>query len=119
MVDDDADDRHLAKFAFNRLNTSHSLEFLTGGQELIDYLKSVAKFPDLILLDLNMPGKNGFETLTEIKSNPVLKNLKVIIFSTSNSENDIAQAKKCGAENYFIKPSDLNKLIEIFRKIVS
>ena len=119
MADDDADDRYLSSIAFKRLKSVHSLDFFLGGQELIDHLKTVGadNFPDLILLDLNMPGKNGFDTLTEIKSDPATKHLNIIIFSTSNSERDINTAMERGADNYIVKPADLNKLTETFRKI--
>ncbi|MEJ0056606.1 MAG: response regulator [Bacteroidota bacterium] len=90
------------------------------GQELLDLLRSTdaGNFPDIILLDLNMPGKNGFETLTEIRSDPGLKHLNVIMFSTSNSERDKNTARERGANNYIVKPSELNQLIETFKKIV-
>ncbi len=123
MVDDDADDRYLSQFAFRKLNLQnhHSLEFLTTGQELIDrlILKTDIEFPDLILLDLNMPGKNGLETLSDIKSNQTLKHLIITIFSTSDYQKDKAEAIERGAKNYIIKPTGLNKLMMTFEKILT
>ncbi len=123
MADDDADDRYLSLFAFKRLKTTHTLEFVTDGQELINYLTSredsKSELPDLILLDLNMPKRNGKETLLEIKSNPKLKHLPVIIFSTSNLPKDMDDTFGLGAENYVVKPSNLNKLMEAFHKILN
>jgi len=120
MADDDSDDRYLSSIAFKRLKSVHSLDFVFGGQELVDQLRATdpANMPDLILLDLNMPGKNGFETLTEIKSDPKLCHLNVTIFSTSNSERDMSTAKEKGADNYIVKPADLTQLIETFGKMV-
>ena len=119
MVDDDPDDRHLSQIAFRRLKADGSLDFVSSGQELIDHLNSVGDrgLPDLILLDINMPGKNGFETLTEIRADPGLKHLKIKIFSTSDSVADMTKAKERGADGYLVKPSDLNQLVETFREI--
>ncbi len=121
MADDDADDRTLASIAFNELNTEHELEFATDGQELLDQLMSKVKkksmLPDLILLDLNMPRKDGRVALKEIKTNPALRHLDVIIFSTSASEDDKRNTLGIGAKNYFVKPADYTKLLDIFKNI--
>jgi CheY-like chemotaxis protein len=121
IADDDADDRSLASIAFKELNTEHEIDFVTDGQELVDYLgnklKSNTPLPDLILLDLNMPRKDGRVALKEIKSNPKLKGLDVIIFSTSSSEEDKKYTLGLGAKNYFVKPADYSQLIEVFRHI--
>ena|SRR5450631_3683939 len=121
MTDDDSDDRLLALFAFKKLNAAHSIDFVANGQELIDYLTSRvdsnSELPDLILLDLNMPKKDGRVALKEIKSNPKLKHLDIIIFSTSTSEKDKKYTLDLGARSYIVKPSNDDELIEIFRKI--
>jgi len=121
IADDDADDRTLASIAFNELNTEHELEFVTDGQELLDHLNSKVKnkkvLPDLILLDLNMPRKDGRVALKEIKTSPTLRHLDVIIFSTSASEDDKRNTLNTGAKNYFVKPSDFSNLLIIFRNI--
>ena len=121
MVDDDADDRYLSLFAFKRLDTNHTLEFINGGQELIEHLitleGSTDELPDLILLDLNMPEMNGKMVLAQIKARPKLRHLPIAIFSTSNSQKDIDESLVLGAENFIIKPSNLEQLMEVFKKI--
>jgi CheY-like chemotaxis protein len=121
MTDDDSDDRLLALLEFKKLNAAHSIDFVTDGVELIEYLNSRIKknreLPDLILLDLNMPRKDGREALKEIKSNPKLKQLDIIIFSTSTSEQDKKYTLDLGAKSYIVKPTNQEQLTEIFRKI--
>jgi CheY-like chemotaxis protein len=121
MTDDDSEDRLLALFAFKKLNAAHSIDFVSNGQELLDYLyarvESNSELPNLILLDLNMPRMDGREALNRIRSNPKLKNIEVIIYSTSTSEEDKQLTKNLGARDYIIKPSSQRELINIFRKI--
>lgn len=121
MTDDDSDDRMLALFAFKKLNVAHSIDFVNNGEELLDYLNarlaSQRELPDLILLDLNMPKKDGREALKEIKANAKLKHVDVIIFSTSNSEKDKKYTLGLGAKRYIVKPSKQEELLKIFKNI--
>jgi two-component system, response regulator len=121
MTDDDSDDRLLALLAFKKLNAAHTMDFVTHGQELLDYLSSRVdsprELPDLILLDLNMPRKDGREALKEIKAHPKLKQLDVIIFSTSFSEKDKKYALDLGARDFIVKPSNQDDLTDILRNI--
>jgi CheY-like chemotaxis protein len=119
MADNDTDDRLLSSIAFKKLNMAHSLDFVTDGQELMDYLyarlKNKRPLPDLVILDLNMPKKDGRVALKEIKSHEQLKHLDVIIFSTSTYERDMEYTLGLGAKSYIVKPTDYNQLIEVFR----
>jgi CheY-like chemotaxis protein len=121
IADDDSDDRSLAFTALSELNTGHTVDFVADGQQLIDFLtegiRKKAELPDLILLDLNMPRKDGRQALREIKSHPQLKKLKVIIFSTSTSEDDKEFTLSLGAAHYIVKPSAYSDLVGIFRTI--
>jgi CheY-like chemotaxis protein len=121
MTDDDSDDRMLAMLAFKSLNMAHSIDFVTNGVELLDYLhtrvSSKRELPDLILLDLNMPLKDGREALMEIKADKDLKHLDVIIFSTSSSENDKQSTLNMGAKSYIVKPPNQEDLIMIFKNL--
>jgi DNA-binding response OmpR family regulator len=121
MTDDDEDDRNLSKMAFERLESKNELDFAEDGDELMEVLTTKVganeKLPDIILLDLNMPGKNGFDTLKEIKSDPRLKQLNVIIFTTSKAEQDRIDSLSRGADGFLVKPPNFNKLVETFRKI--
>ena len=102
IADDDPDDRALSLLAFEKLNTASSLDFFESGQQLIGYLTSQvasnSTLPDLILLDLNMPKKDGRETLKELKSHSKLKQVKVFMFSSSDSEKDKKDTKHLGAQ---------------------
>ncbi|CAN5362039.1 response regulator [soil metagenome] len=121
MADDDLDDQLIASLAFKKLNLAHSLDFVDDGEELINYLlekiRTVQPFPDLILLDLNMPRKDGRAALNEIKTNPELKHLHVIVFSTSDSQKDIDESMSHGANRYIVKKSTYHELMEIFTSI--
>ncbi len=123
IADDDADDRTLAALAFKEVAPEHELEFVTDGQELLDYLRGCAVnkqlLPDLILLDLNMPKKDGRIALKELKSDATIRHLDVIIFSTSASAADKDYTLKMGARNYLVKPSDFTTLIRIFKDLIS
>jgi len=121
IADDDPDDRNLASIAFKELKLGHGIEFVHDGQELIDYLKHklILKgvLPDLILLDLNMPRKNGKAVLSEIKSNPELQHLDIVVFSTSSCDEDKRHSLDLGAKNYVIKPYDYIELLRILKNI--
>jgi CheY-like chemotaxis protein len=121
MTDDDSDDRLLAQLAFKKLNAAHSIDFVADGQELIDYLnqrvESRGELPDLILLDLQMPKKNGREALREIKANPKVSQIDIIIFSTSVSDKDKKNLLDLGAKEYIVKPAHQRDMEKIFRKI--
>lgn len=121
IADDDPDDRNLASIVFKELNLIHIVDFVTDGQELIDSLtkkvNSKSALPDVVLLDLNMPKKDGRTALKEIKSNPGLQHLNVIIFSTSSSDEDKKYTLALGAINYIIKPSGYNELVSVFKSI--
>lgn len=123
MADDDFDDRYLARFAFKSLGVDHTLDFVVDGVELMSHLtskvNSLGELPDLIVLDLNMPRKNGRETLKEIKSHPQLKHLDVIVFSTSEAENDRRDSINLGAKSYIVKPITLEQIVEVFKELSS
>lgn len=119
IADDDADDRLLVKDAFQESHVVNNLRFVENGVELLDYLrkqgkyKDAADFPDLVLLDLNMPRKDGREVLQEIKNDPSLRHLPVVILTTSKAEEDILRSYDMGAAGYITKPVTFEGLIEI------
>lgn len=121
VADDDQDDRNLMAMAFEEINSNVMLEFTSDGQELIDNLKKKAaesnEMPDLILLDLNMPRKDGRVALQEIKADPELKSLNVIIFTTSRSPEDRKTTLGLGASDFVSKPSDFDDLMVALDKI--
>ncbi|MFZ0533581.1 MAG: response regulator [Anaerolineales bacterium] len=120
MADDDPDDRLLIKEAFQESLVSNSIYFVEDGVELLDYLRRQDKFanpsdapaPDLILLDLNMPRKDGREALAEIKSDPHLRYIPVVVLTTSKAEEDIMRSYDIGAASYITKPVTFDGLVE-------
>ena len=115
IVDDDADDREIIKDAFNSTSEDHEYIFLETGEKLIEYLEiNVAKnMPSLILLDLNMPGKDGREILKEIKSDQRYHHIPVIVFTTSSSNRDQLISYDLGANCFITKPDTFNKLVDL------
>ncbi len=118
LTDDDIDDRILFKDAVQKISEDISFLALEGGIELLNHLKDESNpLPDLIFLDLNMPKKNGFECLEEIRQNERLKHLCVIIYSTSSQFKDILETLNKGANLYFTKPSSYDELISRLNRI--
>jgi CheY-like chemotaxis protein len=118
VADDDGDFRHLVESALeDRLGELH---FVRDGVELMDYLQAGGKFgsedepllPDLILLDLNMPRKNGREALSEISADPLLSAIPLVILTVSEDEGDLTWCYSMGASGYLVKPSTFEELAE-------
>ncbi len=124
LADDDADDRLLMAEAFEENKIPCILKFVEDGVDLLDYLTKKGKYgsdcdetPDLILLDINMPRKDGKEALKEIKENPLLKHIPVVMFSTSKSPEDVTITYKLGANSFIVKPSSFEGLLEVTKTI--
>jgi CheY-like chemotaxis protein len=116
LADDDTDDCVLFKEALEELPISASLSIVNNGEQLIKRLTESPVFlPDVIFLDLNMPRKNGFECLTEIKLNNALKHLPVIILSTSLDIASIQELYEKGAQYCIRKPNGFEKLKELIQ----
>ncbi len=125
MADDDEDDRMLAKEALEESHVKNELYFVENGEEVLDYLKRRGKFadaeksprPGLILLDLNMPRKDGREALREIKADPDLRRIPVVIMTTSKAEEDIFRSYDLGANSFITKPVTFERLVELMRTL--
>jgi CheY-like chemotaxis protein len=125
MADDDADDRLLAKDALTECRLANDLHFVENGEELLDYLKRRGKFaqlansprPGLILLDLNMPRKDGREALKEIKADPELRTIPVVVLTTSKADTDIGCIYQLGANSFISKPVSFDSLVEVMKVI--
>jgi CheY-like chemotaxis protein len=123
LADDDPDDRKLTQDAFmeNRLaNDFHAVE---DGEELLDYLNRRGQYeslrgeplPGLILLDLNMPRKDGREALKEIKADPELRRIPIVVLTTSKAEEDIVRTYDLGVNSYVTKPVTFKSLVELIK----
>ena len=119
IVDDDADDREIIKDAFEASGKSAECIMLENGDALIDFLTTSPNngLPSLIMLDLNMPGKDGREALKEIKTNNQLQTIPIIVFSTSSSLKDKQVVYELGANCFITKPDTFNKLVDLAQSI--
>lgn len=122
MADDDADDRILTKEALEESRVLNELRFVEDGEELMDYLKKRGKYtdaprPGLILLDLNMPRKDGREALKEIKADPELRRIPVVVMTTSKAEEDIFRSYDLGASSFITKPVTFDRLVELMKAL--
>jgi two-component system response regulator len=123
MADDDADDRQLTKEAFEESHLANDLRFVEDGEELLDYLHRRGKYsdpatsprPGLILLDLNMPRKDGREALEELKKDPRFRTIRVVVLTTSKAEEDIARTYNLSAASYITKPVTFEGLLDVIR----
>ncbi len=120
LADDDADDRFLFEEALMQIRNNVKITALNNGEQLMSRLEDKkSHHPNLIFLDLNMPLKNGIECLEEIKSDNNLKNIPVVIFSTSKQKENINQAYIKGANFYMYKPDNFEKLKLLLDKVFS
>ena len=125
MADDDADDRQMTREAFAESRLANDLRFVENGVELLDYLYRRGKYadpaaspkPSIILLDLNMPKKDGREALAEIKKDPAFRSICVIILTTSKAEEDIYRTYDLGATSYITKPVTFESLVDIIKTL--
>ena len=118
IVDDSPDDFEATKRAFAKVNLVNDVKHVASGEAALAYLRSeTEKRPGLILLDLNMPGLDGRKTLEIIKRTPNLKNIPVVILTTSNDERDINACYEFGANTYVQKPVDFDGLISAVKRL--
>lgn len=125
MADDDDDDYMLTKKALKESKLLNKLCRVKDGEELLDYLRCQGQYkdnpeyirPGVILLDLNMPKKDGREALKEIKSDAILKNIPVVIFTTSKAEEDIYRSYQLGVNSFITKPVTFEGLLQVIQTL--
>ena len=125
MADDDEDDRRAVAKAWKTSRAANPIEFVNDGEQLMDYLHRRGEFsglaastrPGLILLDLNMPKKDGREALKEIKAHPDLRQIPVIVLTTSKAEEDVYRTYDLGANSFITKPVTFTSLVELIQVI--
>ncbi|MDX1692808.1 MAG: response regulator [Ketobacteraceae bacterium] len=120
MAEDDPDDQLLAREALAESRVLNQLHVVNDGVELLEYLRHEGRYadsgapsPNIILLDLNMPRKDGRETLVELKSDPEFRRIPVVVLTTSKSEEDIVKSYKLGAASYLRKPVTFEGLVDL------
>lgn len=123
MADDDPDDRMLAQEALTESRLANRLDTVRDGEELLAYLRNEGPFadqvryplPGLILLDLNMPRMDGREALREIKKDPRLRRIPVVVLTTSRAEQDILRSYDLGVNSFIVKPVNFTALVEVMQ----
>ncbi len=125
MAEDDPEDRMLVKDAFEKSRLTNDLRFVEDGEELMDYLLHRGKYsdpttsprPGLLLLDLNMPRKDGREALKEIKTTPELRRIPVVVLTTSKAEEDIYRSYDLGGNSFITKPVTFESLVDVVKDL--
>jgi CheY-like chemotaxis protein len=124
LVDDSRADAKIIERALNDGNVSHRLTVLLDGSEALDYLNRLVEpdapqddQPDLVLLDLNLPGLDGHEVLTRIKKHPVLRAIPVVVLSTSQRDEDVIQTYRAGANTFIPKPAEYVRYRELVKTL--
>lgn len=123
LADDDADDRMLAREALEESRLVNDLRIVEDGEQLLDYLQRRGKWadpasaprPGLILLDLNMPRKDGREALKEIKADPNLRSIPIVVLTTSKAEEDIYRTYDLGVNSFITKPVTFEGLVQVMK----
>ena len=124
IADDDEEDRLLAEEALRGAHLANDLRFVVDGQDLMEYLRREGRYagangsaptPGIILLDLNMPKMDGREALAEIKADPILKQIPVVVLTTSQAEQDIFRTYELGVNSFITKPVTFAGLVEVMR----
>lgn len=127
LAEDDENDALLMRRAFNKTGESVTITVMRNGQEVIDYLQGNHAYadrdehplPDLILLDLKMPQRNGFEVLEFIKTHAQLKRIPTVLLSSSRQHRDIVKAYDLRANSYLVKPTAFDELMKLTQNIYS
>jgi CheY-like chemotaxis protein len=122
LADDDEEDRDLARDAMQNAHLSNEMKFAHDGQDLLDYLRHEGRWtqadsprPGIILLDLNMPKKDGREALAEIKADESLRGIPIVVLTTSNDEADVLRTYDLGVSSFITKPVTFAGLVDVMR----
>ncbi|HEX8976009.1 MAG TPA: response regulator [Solirubrobacteraceae bacterium] len=124
LADDDEEDRELARDALQNSRLANEMKFVVDGQDLLDYLRREGRWaapdldaprPGIILLDLNMPKKDGREALAEIKADESLRRIPVVVLTTSKDETDVLSTYDLGVSSFITKPVTFSALVEVMR----
>jgi len=124
LAEDNQNDVDLTIMALAEYNLANNIEVVNNGVEVLEYLRSEGKFkgrksgnPGVILLDLKMPKMDGIEVLKEIKTDPLLKLIPVVILTSSREESDLVQSYKLGVNAYVVKPVDFNQFTDAVKHL--
>lgn len=118
IAEDDEDDQFLLKSAFKEISYDMNLIFVSNGIELLNHFRnfdsgSIEKLPSLLVVDLNMPKKNGKEAIQELSEKKYFKDFATIVFSTTSNDTEKNKCKELGVNDFFVKPSNYKDLMEL------
>jgi CheY-like chemotaxis protein len=127
LAEDDDNDVYFFQRALEQAQIVHPLRRVTDGEEAIEYLRGEGKYanrdefplPTVLLLDLKMPRRNGFEVIEWVRSQPLLRRLPIVVLSSSRADPDVARAYDLGANTYLVKPVKFDHLVELVRLLDS
>jgi len=122
LIEDDADDVELLQDAFLHNKVDYVMDVINDGGEVSGHMRRMQKFPDIIVMDLNLPKVHGNEILRDLKASPVYKDIPVVVLTTSSSAEDKEYALRLGANDFLIKPTSsegLYALVSVIAKIAS
>jgi CheY-like chemotaxis protein len=119
LVDDDVDDQLFFTDALREIDSGISCSIANNGKEALEYLRELKLLPEILFLDLNMPFMNGYECLSQLKNEPRLSRIPVVIFTTSNDPKDAEITHQLGAEVFLSKPPEFGQLREKLEKILA
>src|SRR5690349_7542978 len=111
LAEDDEDDQELIRLAFSRVTSDHDFKIVNNGQELLEVLSHQKDSPCMIILDLNMPVLNGIQTLKELRKQPKFRKTPIVIFTTSDNDENKRSSFSSGAADYFVKPSSMKEFV--------
>ena len=122
LVEDDPGDVLLIREAFDFNKVHNNLNVVSDGEQALDYLRGTGDYsgrirPDLVLLDLNLPRKDGREVLAEVKTDPDLRTIPIVVLTTSEAEEDVLKSYQLHANAYVTKPVDFERFVSIVRQI--
>jgi len=125
VVEDSPEDFEAAVRAFNKAKVPNPIYRFSYSEDAFDFLKQRGRFfkhgaetrPGLLILDLNLPGTNGLKMLQEIRADPTLRSIPVIVFSTSSNQREIDACYQAGANSYIVKPSSPDQLFDVIRRV--
>ena len=122
LCEDNPGDIYLIEKSFHRSKINYNVDRVVTGNNVMAYLRQEDRYryasrPDILMLDLNLPGKHGFEILQEIKADPSLKAIPIVILTSSRAKKDVLTSYRLQASCYIVKPSDLQAFLEAIRQI--
>ena len=122
LCEDNPGDLYLIENSFYKSKIEYSIDKILNGNEVMQYLRQEAKYqyatrPDILILDLNLPGKHGFEIIEEIKADPLLRAIPIVVLTSSKAKEDVLTSYQLQASCYIVKPSDLQAFLNATRQI--